>query len=30
MCTVTCPKGLNPQFAINELLAMIKEKNAKS
>lgn len=25
MCTVTCPKGLNPQSAIQELLRMVKE-----
>jgi succinate dehydrogenase (ubiquinone) iron-sulfur subunit len=32
MCTVTCPKGLNPQAAINELLRMVAEKkeNASS
>ena len=31
MCTVTCPKGLDPQTAINELLGMVaarKEKQA--
>ncbi len=26
MCTVTCPKGLNPQAAINELLAMVAKR----
>lgn len=26
MCTVTCPKGLDPQRAINELLEMIKQR----
>jgi succinate dehydrogenase/fumarate reductase-like Fe-S protein len=26
MCTVTCPKGLNPQGAINELLRMVQER----
>ena len=25
MCTVTCPKGLNPQGAIQELLRMVRE-----
>ena len=25
MCTVTCPKGLNPQGAIQELLKMVRE-----
>jgi succinate dehydrogenase/fumarate reductase-like Fe-S protein len=25
MCTVTCPKGLNPQSAIQELLKMVKD-----
>mgnify|MGYP006319288349 FL=1 len=30
MCTVTCPKGLDPQAAINELLAMIKERKEKA
>jgi len=25
MCTVTCPKGLNPQSAIQELLRMVRE-----
>ncbi len=25
MCTVTCPKGLNPQGAIQELLKMVKD-----
>lgn len=25
MCTVTCPKGLNPQLAIQELMKMVKE-----
>ena len=29
MCTVTCPKGLDPQYAINELLKMIEEKNSR-
>lgn len=24
MCTVTCPKGLNPQGAINELIKMVE------
>ena len=27
MCTVTCPKGLNPQGAIQELLKMVHEIN---
>jgi succinate dehydrogenase/fumarate reductase-like Fe-S protein len=26
MCTVTCPKGLDPQLAINELLAMLNAR----
>jgi len=26
MCTVTCPKGLDPQTSINELLRMVKER----
>lgn len=30
MCTVTCPKGLDPQRAINELLRMVAEKKEKS
>lgn len=30
MCTVTCPKGLDPQRAINELLKMVAEKKEKS
>jgi succinate dehydrogenase/fumarate reductase-like Fe-S protein len=30
MCTVTCPKGLNPQAAINELLGMIKERKERA
>jgi len=30
MCTVTCPKGLDPQKAINELLGMIKKRNEKA
>jgi len=25
MCSVTCPKGLNPQGALQNLLGMIKE-----
>jgi succinate dehydrogenase/fumarate reductase iron-sulfur protein len=24
MCTVTCPKGLNPQLAIQELMRMVR------
>lgn len=30
MCTVTCPKGLDPQRSINELLRMISEKKEKA
>lgn len=30
MCTVTCPKGLNPQLAINELLKMINERKDRA
>jgi succinate dehydrogenase/fumarate reductase-like Fe-S protein len=30
MCTVTCPKGLDPQRSINELLRMITEKKEKA
>ena len=30
MCTVTCPKGLNPQVAINELLAMLNERKERA
>lgn len=26
MCTVTCPKGLNPQESINTLIDMINER----
>lgn len=25
MCSVTCPKGLNPQFAVQDLMRMVKE-----
>jgi succinate dehydrogenase/fumarate reductase-like Fe-S protein len=28
MCTVTCPKGLNPQLAIQELMKMVHEISA--
>ena len=30
MCTVTCPKGLNPQAAINELLGMVAKRKEKA
>lgn len=30
MCTVTCPKGLDPQRAINELLVMVANRKYKS
>ena len=30
MCTVTCPKGLNPQAAINELLTMVASRKEKA
>lgn len=30
MCTVTCPKGLDPQRSINELMRMVAEKKEKS
>lgn len=30
MCTVTCPKGLDPQTAINELLGMINERHERA
>jgi succinate dehydrogenase (ubiquinone) iron-sulfur subunit len=30
MCTVTCPKGLDPQRSINELLRMVAEKKEKT
>jgi len=29
MCSVTCPKGLNPQGALQNLLRMIKEMNER-
>ncbi len=29
MCTLTCPKGLDPQTAINTLLTMIAERKQK-
>jgi len=30
MCTVTCPKGLNPQAAINELVGMVAKRKEKA
>jgi succinate dehydrogenase/fumarate reductase-like Fe-S protein len=30
MCTVTCPKGLDPQKSINELIRMVAEKKEKA
>ena len=29
MCSVTCPKGLDPQRAIQDLLRMMKDLNEK-
>ena len=30
MCTVTCPKGLDPQKSINELIRMVAERKEKA
>lgn len=29
MCTVTCPKGLNPQARLMDLMTKVKEVKAK-